>query len=65
MIIIIIIIIKIIIIIMMVYEQHPHYMVLRAVNKNIYSHTLLTIKSYLKKHIINVAKFVTSYHSNN
>ena len=36
-------------IIIMVYEQHPHYMVLRAVNKNnIHIYTLLTTKSYFK-----------------
>ena len=33
----------------MVYQQHPHYMVLRAVNKNnTHIYTLLTIKPHFK-----------------
>ena len=36
----------------MAYQQHLHYMALRAVNENnTHIYTLLTIKSYFKKQI--------------
>ena len=51
----------------MVYQQHPHYMVLREVNKKQYTYLYFINNKVIfqKTDIINFANFVTSYHSKN